>query len=165
MPAKDRIKSDYIDTVSYYRQNFNYSNYTQQISTINKKRLVETLDGEDLIMLANKGDEYYIYFWIATCSHTSSDIMTLDSLAKTGMNVIIASLVRDYELANYKLENTIFSKYPIYSVEEQRYSNILLERKARIIKEACPECYDKYKDSIAGIQYLHIKDSRINPVF
>lgn len=165
MPAKDRIKSSYIDTVSYYRQNFNYSNYTQQISTINKKRLVETLEGKDLIMLAQKGNQYYIYFWNATCNGTTDDVKKFDSLAKTGMNVIIASLIRDYELVNHKLENTNFSKYPIYSVEEQRYSNILLQRKARIIKEACPECYDKYKDSIAGVQYLHINDGRINPVF
>lgn len=103
MPAKDRIKSSYIDTVSYYRQNFNYSNYTQQISTINKKRLVETLEGKDLIMLAQKGNQYYIYFWNATCNGTTDDVKKFDSLAKTGMNVIIASLIRDYELVNHKL--------------------------------------------------------------
>ena len=158
LPAKDRTQSNGLDTGRFTKQPFNLSDYTNKVAYKNNKRIIVPLKGGDISALVNTKGRYYLYFWNAGCGGTTDEIHKLDSISKHGGQVFIISMRSSYDVIDRILSTTAFSQYPYYTIEDKKYSNKLLMRKIRFIKEACESCYEQYKDELAFADYILIEN-------
>jgi hypothetical protein len=127
--------------------------------------MIEPMEGADLLKLAKLQRRYYVYFFDPVCPGSAAPVRKLDSLAKTGENVVIVSLRNNYEAIHATLRKTAFSQYPYYTIENKKYPTVLLQRQIKFIKDACEECYSEYKDEVAGADYMLIENGTIRPLF
>lgn len=164
LPSKDRAAISDIDTNRFIKLPFSLSDYSNKVAYKNGKRIIETIEGADLSIIANTKGRYYVYFWNPVCPDTRVDIHKMDSLSKKGENVIIISLRSNYDIISNKLAKTAFAQYSCYVLEAKRYTDVLLIRKIRFTKEACESCYVKYKDDLAVADYLLMENGNITPI-
>lgn len=164
LPAKDLTSSTGLDTSRFTKQPFNLSDYTNKVAYRNNKRIIVPLKGMDISALVNKKGRYYLYFWNAGCRGTSDDIHNLDSISKNGGQVFIISMRSSYNVIDRILSTTAFSQYPYYIIEDKKYSNKLLTRKIRFIKEICNSCYEQYRDDLAVADYILIENRNVTVV-
>jgi hypothetical protein len=157
-PAKDRISPNEFDTSKFARLPFNLTDYTERRAHHNNKRVIVPLRAADMRILEATKDEYCLYFWNATCSGTAPAIHKMDSLSKSGKNVLIVSLREDCDVIDNVLSQTNFAQYPYYVLESRNYSKVLLLRQRDFIREACSTCYEKYKDEVIFTNYFIVQN-------
>ena len=161
--ARDKTDGS-IDTTIYCKQQFNVADYDNKVAFNGKKRIIEPIEGADVQKLVNTKGTYYLYFWNQVCPHTLNDIHKLDSLSLKGANILIVCLRKNYVAIDKVLGKTNFAQYPYYTIEADRYTNMLIRKKIKFSKEACETCYDVYKDDLAVADYLMITNGKIQPV-
>ena len=152
-----------MDTNRFTKQQFDLTDYNNKLAHKNGRRIIEPVEGFDVRAMVDTKGRYYLYFW-TTCPGTLPDIHKLDSLSQKGEKVMIISLRNNYELIDMILSKTHFSQYPFYTIEADRYTNILLIRKIKFIKEACATCYNQYKDDLAVADYVLVDSGVITPI-
>ena len=162
--AKDRLKAGDIDTSRFVRQSFSVSNYSGKVATMGKKHIVEPLEGTDVKALAKTGGAYYLFFCNPTCPGMGRKIRRLDSLAKTGVHILIVNYRRDYGAIDRLLHRTSFGQYPYYTIEAEKYTNVLLVRQMKLIQDACEFCYAQYRDDVGAAELLLLENGNIVPI-
>ncbi len=163
-PAKDKTDLSAMDTGRFIRQRFDLSDFTNKVAFRNRKRIIVPVEGSDVRAMVNTNGRYYLYFWNPGCPATRSEIHKMDSIAQKGESVMIISLRSNYEVIDTILGKKHFSQYPWYTLEADRYTSKLVVRKIRFIKEACPTCYEQYKDDLAVADYLLLENGTTKPV-
>ncbi len=164
LPAKDKIALQALDTSRYERRPFLLGDIASKTLHINGKKIIEPIVGDDISQMIKTRGRYLLYFWNPGCPATLPEIHKMDSISKTGENVIIISIAKKYDVIESTLSKTSFAKYPIYSIENSSYSNILLVRKAAFIKEACSQCYATYRDELIFTNYLMIENGTVTAI-
>lgn len=164
-PATDHIPASAIDTTKYIRKAFKIEDYQGKTAYTDSKRIVVPLTGKDMKALAATGETYYAVPYNPTCPASIRYIEIMDSLSKVGYNILPIGYRRDYEAINRRLGHTNFAAYPYYTIEDERYTDILVIRELKFFKEANPEYYRKYRDDLLGVSYLLIENGTITPVF
>lgn len=164
-PAKDKVGASGMDTNRFTKQSFDLLDYTHKVAYNNKKKIIEPIEGTDVQLLANTKGRYYLYFWNAGCPGSLSDIHKLDSLSGTGINILIIYLRKNYKAIGHTLGKTHFSQYPYYTIEADKYTNIIAFRQINFIKDACATCYKQYKDDLLAASYILVENGTIRPVF
>ncbi len=162
--AKDRLKASDIDTSRFVRQPFNVADYTDNVAMIGSKHIVEPLEGPDVKALAHTEGTYYLFFCNPTCPGMGPKIHRLDSLAKTGKQILVVSYRRDYAAIHRLLHKTSFEQYPYYTIEAEKYTTTLIIRQMRIIQDACEPCYAQYRDDLLGTVLLLLESGNIAPI-
>lgn len=163
-PAKDKIRASDMDTSRYVIRPFDVEAFSNKISRKGGKKIIEILYAADLKKLAQHGGRYRLYFWNPTCVQTQKTIRYLDSLARTGEQVMIVSLRRDYDVIDHKLGKTVFSNYPYYLIDGMDESKVLTVRHIRFIRKACEDCYRQHRDNLAVADYLIVENGTVVPV-
>lgn len=164
-PVRDNTPGIQIDTTKFTRQAFKLSDYLEKNSHHSGKRIVVPTLGTDLTALVNSNDKYIVYFLDPRCPSSIPDVHKLDSLSKTGLRIVIVSLRSDYSMVDRRLAKTNFSQYPYYTIEDKKYTNILMRREIEFIKELCNTCYEEHKDFLAFTDYLLIENGKVTVVF
>lgn len=163
-PVKDFASIDECDTTRFVKQQFVVSNYTDKVAFNKNKRIITTIEGNDLKQLAATGKQYHIYFYNPTCQGTCESIKHVETKFSDQENVILISLREDIDAMDNMLAQTRFGKYPYYVLESKTYSKGLILKQRNFIKDACSTCYDKYKDEVAFAEYVLIQNGTIEPV-
>lgn len=164
-PVRDNTPGIQIDTNKFTRHAFRLSDYEDKNSHHNGKRIVVPTLGTDLTALVNTNDKYIVFFLDPRCPSSIPDMHKLDSLSKTGYQIVIVSLRSDYGMIDRRLAKTNFSQYPYYTIEDEKYTNILLRKKIEFIKELCSSCYEQYKDDLTFAEYLLIENGKVIVLF
>src|SRR4051812_46773581 len=86
---KDRTGLCDLDTGKYTMQPFDVTDYTGQVTLRNEKRVVEPLNGKDVNGFRKIKGPCYLYIWDQHCPANRSGIHKLDSLALTGVQIIV----------------------------------------------------------------------------
>ncbi|MCB0699520.1 MAG: hypothetical protein H6551_07695 [Chitinophagales bacterium] len=159
--AADKTTVYAMDTTKFVRRPFKVSDYTNKTAYYNGKRMIVPMRGADLKAFTGTTGKYYLYFLNPTCSGTVSTLKKLDSLSKSGYNMIIVSERMEYEVIDRRFAKTNFAQYPYYTIETEDYSNYLLWRKVGFLQEACPECYEQSPDKIPSAYLLLIEDGDV----
>jgi hypothetical protein len=163
-PAKDKISASDIDTGRYVIRPFDSEAFSKKVSRKDGKKIIEILEAADVKKLAEQGARFRLYFWNPTCVQTHKTIRYLDSLARTGEQVMIVSLRRDYDVIDRKLGKTAFSNYPYYLIGGMDESKVLTVRHIRFIRKACEDCYRQHRDNLAVADYLIVENGKVVPV-
>lgn len=158
-PTKDKGSINDLDTSRFVRKPFQDVGFNT-VDTRSSRKTVVPVSGTDLKALIEKDSEQLIYFANPGCPATAADIRKLDSLAKTGQNIIIVSLRKSYDRIDVLLRNTAFSKAPYYVVEDDKYGDVLLVKQIRVIKDLCESCYTQYRDDLAVAEYIIVGNGR-----
>lgn len=164
-PVKDNTPGIQIDTTKFTRQAFKLSDYHDKNSHHNAKRIVVPTLGTDLTALVNTNDKYIVYFLDPRCPSSIPYVHKLDSLSKTGYQIVIVSVRSDYGMIDRRLSKTNLSQYPYYTIEDEKYTNILLRKKIEFIKELCSSCYQQYKDDLTFADYLLIENGKVMVIY
>lgn len=159
-PAKDKSIATALDTSRFVRKPFQYPASPMQ----DGKRVVMPVTGEDLGSLITAQDRYYLYFWDPTCKGALLEAYKFDSLSRQGLKVLIISLRKTYEAIDRNLSKTTFFQQPYYVIEDGRYSETLLLKKIRFMKDLCNDCYERYKDDLAVADYIVIGKGSVDVV-
>jgi hypothetical protein len=160
LPARDGVHLAGTDTSRFAIEQFNQDHfYTPAFN--NKKHLVVPLSGEDISELARTGVRCFFYLWNQGCPQTAADVLKLDNLAKQGEKVLVISWRHDIGRTDNVLKKTYFSEQPYYVIGED-YSDYLLKRKIDFYREACPSCYDQYRDDLAVADLLLVENGKVN---
>lgn len=164
-PVKDKTNASEFDANRFEKRTFEIVDYKSKMGFHGWRKIVVLIEGKDLKQLVSTNERYYVYFWNSACPGTQVNIRKLDSMSKKGMNILVVSLRANYNTIDYELKGTQFSKYPYYTIEAERYSNLLIRRQVDFIREACKSCYDDYKDDLGMADYLLIENGTIRPVW
>jgi hypothetical protein len=159
-PAKDRTGSLSLDTSRFIKRPFDITDYVNKKGFDNGKKVIEPIEGVQLQQLANTNDRYILFFCYP-CPANRARIRKLDSLNE---NVLLVWLTTGHNIIDSTCRKTRFSQYPYYTVDAKKNSKILLERKIRFTKEACPQCYEQYQDEVMFAEYLVVENGAIRMV-
>jgi hypothetical protein len=162
-PAKDKASGEY-DTSIFIKKPFELIGYSNKTGFYKNKRIITAIEGDDVEQFAGTGGKYYIYFYNPTCASACESIKKLEEKFNDKENVILISYREEYDAIDNRLTWTKFAQYPYYVLANKKRANILLLKQRDFIKEACSNCYDKYKDEVAFAEYFIIQNGTIEPV-
>lgn len=165
MPVKDRTNGEIADTGKYIKSHFDISEHQHKQPFKQGKRVIVPTNGTDVNKLLESKGRYKLYLEYTVCPAAIRSIRELDSAGQNDGQIFIISLTSDYDKINSILSNTIFSNYPIYTVEGSKYSRIVMRRKVEFIQEFCKDCYAEYKDELQFARYILIDNGTAKVIF
>lgn len=163
-PAKEP-RSNSLDSTRLVLQSFNLSNFVNQVSRNGDRHLVERVTGTDIVKLMENGKTLDVYFFNPGCITDHAKIKLIDSLVQKGQPILAISISNDFPRLEKLLSRTSLSRWPYYVSSVQPNTRILIKRQSHFIKEACPTCYDKFKDDLFYIDHLRIDNGSLNVVW
>jgi hypothetical protein len=159
-PVKDKSNPEDYAKIRFVKKQFDVNDFVNNKGIENGKHVITPIEGKDL--LSNQSLEgTQVFFYYPHCVASFAIVKKADSIASTGVKVMLIATTSEYERIDKLLKNTAFYKQPYYVIENKKYSNIVIRKTVNFIREMCAPCYEKYKDELDFADHLLIGENAI----
>lgn len=154
-PVKDKSDPEDYSKTRFFKKQFDANAFLKNEGIEKGKHVIVPLEGKDL--LNNQSLEgTQVFFYYPHCQASAAVVKKADSIARTGIKVMLIATTSEYERIDALLKNTIFYKPPYYVIENKKYSNIVICKRVNFIRDMCEPCYEKYKDELDVADHILI---------